>query len=221
MRGDAAALATRARKAVETVGAFKAPLLDRILSRPQDPERRQVVLDLGAVSQAMLDRLSASRPCRIEMADLYFYGGIAGIEQLVSSEEQDLSLIDRFLPRPNDERLDLILCWDLPNYLSLQALTLLIDALSPRAAPGCRLHMLVAYSKREMPRTPGRYVPAADGNLIQIITSGEMIKAPRYSPEDIGTALGNFRYERGVLLANGMQEFVYAWPGEPGAESPR
>jgi hypothetical protein len=221
LRGDAAALARPDRKAVEKVGAFKAPLLDRILSRPQDPERRHVVLDLGAASQAMFDRLSASRPCRIEMADLYFYGGLAGIEQLVSSEEQDLSLIARFLPRPNDERLDLILCWDLPNYLSLPALTLLIDALSRRAAPGCRVHMLVAYSKREMPGTPGRYVPGGDGILTQILTSGELIKAPRYSPEDIGTALGNFRYERGVLLANGMQEFVYAWPSEPGEDRPR
>jgi hypothetical protein len=71
-----------------------------------------------------------------------------------------------------------------------------------------------------MSEMPARYVPAVDGNLIQSLVSDELTQAPRYSPEDIGTALGNFRYERGVLLANGMQEFVYAWPGEPGAKRP-
>jgi hypothetical protein len=222
LRGAAEALATPARKAkaIESVSAFKAPLLDRILSSPEDPERRNVVLDLGAVSQAMIDRLSASRPCRIEIADLYNFGGLAAIERIASSDEQDLNSIGQLLPPPNQERLDLVFCWDLPNYLSLPALTLLIDFLSRRAAPGCRVHMLVAYSKREMAELPARYIPAGDGNLAQSLASGELTKAPRYSPEDLGRALGNFRYERGVLLANGMQEFVYAWPQEPGVKRP-
>jgi hypothetical protein len=220
LRGAAVALATPARKTIETVTAFKAPLLDRILANPNDAERRNVVLDLGAVSQTMLDRLSSSRPCRIEIADLYHFGGLQAIEQIASSEEQDIDSIGQLLPRANNEPLDLIFCWDLPNYLSLRALTLLIDFLSRRAAPGCRVHMLVAYSKREMTETPGRYFPGPDGNLVQSLASVELTQAPRYSPEDIGTALGNFRYERGVLLANGMQEFVYAWPAEPAAKRP-
>jgi hypothetical protein len=218
--GAAVAFATPVKKAIETVSAFKAPLLDRLLSPPEDPERRNVVLDLGAVSQAMLDRLSSSRPCRIEIADLYNFGGLPEVEQIASSEEQNPELIAQLLPPASEEPLDLILFWDLPNYLSLPALTLFIDFLSRRAAPGCRVHMLVAYSKREMSEMPARYVPAVDGNLIQSLVSDELTQAPRYSPEDIGTALGNFRYERGVLLANGMQEFVYAWPGEPGAKRP-
>jgi hypothetical protein len=218
LRGAAVALATPARKAIETVTAFKAPLLDRILASPDDAERRNVVLDLGAVSQAMLDRLSSSRPCRIEIADLYHSGGLQAIEQIASSEERDIDAIGPLLPRVNDEALDLIFCWDLPNYLSLRALTLLVDFLSRRTAPGCRVHMLVAYSKREMTEAPARYFPGPDGNLVQSLASVELTQAPRYSPEDIGTALGNFRYERGVLLANGMQEFVYAWPGESGVK---
>jgi len=216
----AVAFATPAKKAIETVSAFKAPLLDRVLAHPEDPERRNVVLDLGAASQATLDRLSSSRPCRIEIADLFNFGGLPELERIASSEEQNFDSIGQFLPPASDEPLDLVFFWDLPNYLSLQALTLFIDYLSRRAAPGCRVHMLVAYSKREMPEMPARYVPGLDGNLIQTLVSNELVQAPRYSPEDIGTALGNFRYERGVLLANGMQEFVYAWPGVPGAKRP-
>jgi hypothetical protein len=73
--------------------------------------------------------------------------------------------------------------------------------------------MLISYSRRDMPALPARYVPADDGQLRQTCANPERVPAPRYSPEDIGKALKGFRYERGVLLANGMQEFVYAWPG--------
>jgi hypothetical protein len=217
---SAAALATPVRDAIESESAVKAPLLDRILSHPQDPERRHVALDLGRASQAMLDRLSTTRPCRIEVADFFRYGGVDEINRLVSAEDEDPASIERFLPPANDERLNLVFCWDLPNYLSLAALRVVIDILSRRAAPRCRLHMLIAYSKREMAEIPGRYIPGNDGTLRQILSSQNQVAAPRYSPEDINLALGNFKYERGVLLANGMQEFVYAWPDEPGADRP-
>jgi hypothetical protein len=216
----AVAFAAPERRAVASALAFKAPLFDRILAAPANPERRSVVLDLGAISRSMLDLLSSKWPCRIEIADLARFEALPAIERIVSSEDQDPDAIEAFLPAENGERLDLIFCWDLPNYLSLPALSLLIDALSRRAAPGCRLHMLIAYSKSEMASAPGRYIPAADGTLQQVLSSDQLIQAPRYSPEDISTALGNFRYQRGVLLANGMQEFVYAWPGEPGERQP-
>ena len=230
MRGSAAALAALVGDPVEQVFAFKAPLLNRILDNPEDPERREVVLDLGGASQALLDRLSASRPCRIEIADFVHSGGLAEIERLEAIEDSDQpgsgnpigfgdpSWIQDLLPKANEERLALILCWDLPNYLSLRALELFIDGLSNRIAPRCRLHMLIGYSKREMAAMPGRYIPGADGNLTQILSSEELTEAPRYSPEHLNSALGGFSYERGVLLANGMQEFVYAWPDEPDVE---
>lgn len=220
MRGTSAALAAPTGHSIDSAFSFKAPLLDRILSNPEDPDRRNVVLDLGGPSQVLLDRLSSTRPCRVEIADLAQRGGLAEIDRVAASEEQDPAPIADLLPAPNDERLDLILCWDLPNYLSLDALRLLIGWLAPRAAPRCRLHMLIEYSKREMAERPGRYIPVADGSVTQVFASEALVEAPRYSPEDIGQALGKFSYERGVLLANGMQEFVYAWPNEPDADKP-
>jgi len=225
LRGAAAALATRASDHTEQVFSFKAPLLNRLLDNSEDPERREVVLDLGRASQSLLDRLIAARPCRVEVADLATDGGLSSITEIDSNEaddrsaDRDLDRIRGLLPEPSDEQLNLILCWDLPNYLTLSALSLLIDSLSNRIAPGCHLHMLIGYSKREMAAQPGRYIPGTDGNLSQILPSDELAQAPRYSPEHLGSALGNFGYERGVLLANGMQEFIYAWPDdEPSAE---
>ena len=140
MLGAAAALATPVGAASESVFAFKAPLLDRILASTDDPEQRAVALDLGGPCQALFDRLCACRRYRVEIADLVNNHGLIEISGLESNddsiedsiEHQGRSLMQRLLPAPNDERLDLIFCWDLPNYMSLRALKLLIDVLAQR-----------------------------------------------------------------------------------------
>lgn len=213
MSSTAAALTNSSEDSgAQVVASFKAPLLDRILTGA-DPDRRQVILDLGPPADALIGRLGTTRPCRIEIADLPSGGALATLNGLADLEDNDdAATIRSLLPAGNDEPLDLIFCWDLPNYLTRKALQSLIAVVALRAAPGCRLHMLIAYSKREMPATPARYLPAAEGMLTQICRSAAVRPAPRYSPEDLGIAVGGFRYERGVLLANGMQEFVYTWP---------
>lgn len=210
MRGASAAEARPERDSGAPVSTtFKAPLLTKILDT-LDPEQRQVVLDLGPGCQSLIRQLTAERGCRIEIADFVAGGGLRALNAALP--EARMETLSAELPPPNDERLTLIFCWDLPNYLGLATLQSLCALLGRRAAGGCRIHMLISYSRRDMPAQPARYVPAGDGQLTQHCATGERAPAPRYSPEDLGKALGGFKYERGVLLANGMQEFVYAWP---------
>ena len=139
MRGSVAALATPVGDSIEQINSFKAPLLNRILDNPEDPERRSVILDLGSASQALFDRLSTTRPCRIEVADLVNDGGLSELDRIDSlddaddSDARDPARILELLPPANEERLDLILCWDLPNYLTLGSLKRLIDSISGRS----------------------------------------------------------------------------------------
>lgn len=224
MSTAAAALPTSALDSGEPrVATFKAPLLSRILEG-DDPQRRAVVLDLGGPCQLLIERLSTTRRLRLEIADLAAMGGLPVLASIATSEDAKAthaSTIGRVLPAPNSEPLDLVLCWDLPNYLPAKVMRYFFDRIGLRAAPRCRLHMLIAYSKREMPAMPARYLPESDGRLTQICADSATGKSPRYSPEDLGRIVGKFRYERGVLLANGMQEFVYAWPDEPGVDKPK
>lgn len=221
MSSAATALSASIGGARELIFRFKAPLLARILTPPEEEDdSRSVVLDLGAPCQALLDQLRINRRLRVEISDFANHQGLTRLNELESVVEDGPSLLQKLLPPPNHERLNLILCWDLPNYLTIEALSLLIDVLSRRAAPGCKLHMLIAYSTREMSAAPARYLPVENGELRQLLETEQTRKAPRYSPETLGQAVGGFRYQKGVLLANGMQEFVYAWPGEPGADHP-
>ena len=221
MQSSAALALPSGRYSIEPAASFKAPLLDRILDHGEDPGPRIVALDLGPPCQALIDRIGQNRSsCRIEIADLFANRGLQILDDPEAIEEHGPALLDELLPRPNAEPVGLVLCWDLPNYLSLAALKLLCSVLGQRAAPDCKLHMLVTYSKREMAAEPARYVPGSESGLTQTCTNIATTAAPRYSPEDIGRAVGRFEYERGVLLANGMQEFVYAWPKKPGADGP-
>jgi hypothetical protein len=208
--GAATARSTSAQGSQALSTAFKAPLLDRILNA-EESEQRQVVLDLGGPSQYLLDRLRAVRPVRVEIADLVGTGGLAALRVPEFLETSGPAAVRDYLPAPR-EPLDLILCWDLPNYLSLPVLRALCAALSERAAPDCQLHMLIAYSRRDMPTAPARYRLGNDGQLVQTCADATLTAAPRYSPEDVNLSVGGFRYELGVLLANGMQEFLSAWP---------
>ena len=100
-------------------------------------------------------------------------------------------------------------CWDLPNYLTLDALSGLMSTIARRACPGALAHAFVFYADRDMKEHPGRFVPTADGELIDRSAPGTAIAAPRYSPEDLGKSMGGFAIDRARLLSNGMQEFLF------------
>ena len=191
----------------DSPAALHAPLFQELLAG-LDATKRHVILDLGAASTAMLALLGRSR-CRVEIADLAHFGGIKNLNMA----EHGPALADAaesLLPNPLPENaIDLVFCWDLPNYLTLDALPALMGAIGRRARPGALAHALIFYADRDMKEHPGRFVPTADGELIDHSASGAVMAAPRYSPEDLGRSMGRFVIERARLLSNGMQEFLF------------
>ena len=145
----------------------------------------------------------------MEIADLAHFGGI---DQLNGTEPGPAlaSGADSLLPvPPPGDAFDLVFCWDLPNYLGLNALSALMNAIGRRARPGALAHALICYAERDMSERPGRFLPTADGELIDYNTACAVIAAPRYSPEDLGKSMGRFVLDRARLLSNGMQEFLF------------
>jgi len=187
--------------------AFHAPLFDDLVAG-LDATRRHVILDLGAGSTAMLALLSQSR-CRAEIADLAHFDGIDQLNDAESDRARTAAAESLLPDRSTDEAIDLVLCWDLPNYLTLDALSGLMSTIARRACPGALAHALVFYADREMNEHPGRFVPTADGALIDRSAPSAAIAAPRYSPEDLGKNMGGFMIDRVRLLGNGMQEFLF------------
>jgi hypothetical protein len=145
----------------------------------------------------------------VEIADIAHFGGI----DLLNAAEAGPALVaaaESLLPdRLRQEAIDLVLCWDLPNYLKLDALSGLMHEIGRRARPGALAHALIFYAARDMPEQPGRFVPTEDGELVDHSAPVGSIAAPRYSPEDLGKNMDRFVIDRARLLSNGMQEFLF------------
>lgn len=200
----------KARSALSPVGppaTVRAPLFQTLVTGLDDG-RRHVVLDLGAASTAMLALLSRAR-CRVEIADFAHFGGI----DMLNNAEPGLPLVAAAESwvgeQAEHDPIDRILCWDLPNYLTLDALSGLMSAIAHRARPGAIAHALIFYADREMPDHPRRFIPTPDGELTDYEPLGTAVAAPRYSPEDLRNNMGPFQIDCGRLLRNGMQEYLF------------
>lgn len=183
---------------------FNAPLFRALIEGVPD-DQRWVVLDLGKVCPQVITMLGGHR-CRVEIAEV----------------AQDLELLNRdldrealqhvaegVLPARLAEPVDLVLCWDTPNYLSRDALRMLMAQVAERSRPGTLVHTLIYYAERQMPVEPGHYVPSVDGSLVNVSPCTQLQDAPRYSPEDLRLCLPAYTIERAMLLGNGMQEFLF------------
>ena len=184
-------------------GGVNAPLFRRLLES-QSAERRAVVLDLGPARMETVALFSQFR-CRLEFADLG-----DSLDQL-NGEADPLLLrqkAESLLPRRRQEAADIVLCWDLLNYLQRPALMTLMARVAARSRPGTLLHALIVYSAPRMPARPDRYAALPDGRLIIQRTTGAECAAPRYTPEDLRHCLPDYTVETAMLLKNGMQEFL-------------
>jgi hypothetical protein len=182
---------------------FNAPLFTSLIEGvPED--RRWVVLDLGAVCPQVIALFGGHR-CRVDIADLS-----QGLELLDRDLDRESlrHVAESVLPLRRAEPADLVLCWDLLNYLNRAALKTLMAQIAERARPGTLVHALIHYADAQMPEHPGHYVPQPDGSLINVAPQSAIRTAPRYSPEDLRLNLPAYRIERAMLLGNGMQEFL-------------
>jgi predicted TPR repeat methyltransferase len=181
-----------------------APLFRRLVESLSE-ERRSVVLDLGPARSETVALLTPFR-CRLEIADL-----ADGLEAL--DQEPDRNLLrekaQALLPPARQEPTDIVLCWDLLNYLQRPALSALMECVAARMRPGAFAHMLIVYSGATMPARPSQFAPLADGRFIETVTTEAQRNAPRYSPEDLRHCLRRFTAESAMLLRNGMQEFLF------------
>jgi len=189
---------------VEASAGVRAPLLSGVLDRCGRSERR-IVADLAAVQPGLLERLTGTRT-RLVVADL---------PARRAAGAADWYLLDAAMPAAYwREPVDVVLCWDLLNYLDAGQLAATALALRERAAPGCRIHALIQYSALTMPAHPGRMRINSALELRTVSPTGEGhdIAAPRYSPKALNKAMPALSVERTMLLGNGMQEFVFAVP---------
>jgi len=186
---------------------IRAPLFRTAVEAFED-EQRHVVLDLGRARSGTIELLSHYR-CRLDIVDLP-----ARLREMPAEDDDDPKAVGRWvdamLPPTRGESVDLVLCWNLLNYLPRAVIEQLGQRLVERASPRARLHALIEYRATTMPAVPLSFAPAG----LDLLADGDdeaarQITAPRYTPKELEKRLPGFASEKTMLLGNGMQEFLY------------
>ena len=148
-----------------------------------------------------------------------FYGQVVNKHQSVEpeAEEQphtngfdnlDRKMIKKILaPILDEHTFDLILVWDIFNYMSRRNIIDLMAIVSPMCSPGAFLY-LFNWMRKEMPNVPGKFDFLEDGDLEYATNTSEIKLSPTYSPLSFKDMMPSFRLHRTLANRAGFYEIL-------------
>lgn len=157
------------------------------------------ILDLGPLAVGSTQAfLQMNCPCHIE--DL--------IEFFVESQHgEDLreALAEHLVAKPSRIKFDVVLCWDLLNFMSTELIAHLVELLQPNLKPGSLLHAMIYTGSA--PPGPAKF------RLLQDFTY-EIAEDPQYpriacqhhSTAGLTKSLGRFSLSNSLLQRQGMRK---------------
>jgi hypothetical protein len=154
---------------------------------------RPNVLDLGeaiGVNVAFFARFRA----RVSVADLYRSLRTARLE-------------DALLPSAPPARFDVILLWDLLNYLTAEEISWLARSLGRLSNPGATMLAFLA-SSREIPHRPSRYLIRDEETLMYEVSGTKKRPSPRYTEHALLRLMPGTVVESRFQLRNETVEYL-------------
>jgi SAM-dependent methyltransferase len=169
------------------------------------PDHKLQVLDLGPAVGTNVEFLSRF-DCKLYIEDLY--SALAGRSPGGAEDEMRPQEIEELLPLPESASFDVVLAWDLFNYLQRDELRRLMRHLTRFCRPGAVLLAMISIHK-QIPAQPIRFRIVDEANLLYEQRSTHLRPAPRYASYDLGEMLEGFRIDRSFLLRHGIQEYLF------------
>lgn len=176
--------------------------LEHIVSR-LDHAPHCGILDLGSPTAANLE-LYSRHDAKITFADLYrFYAPMR-------TGGTSSKLFTESLPRA-PMQVDVVLAWDLFDYLSLDEITWLRQSLAQHCAPGAILHALVS-SEGLISDTPSFFTIVDDKTLL-VEESGPPVRpSPALSEHTLVGSLHELTVQSRFRLRRATIEYLFRWP---------
>jgi SAM-dependent methyltransferase len=167
--------------------------------------RKVTVLDLGSTVGSNVEYLS-QYGCKLYIEDLY----AALSSRVTVGEGDDLAgsqFFADFLALPEDTRFDVVLAWDLFNYLHRKELGAFSEQLRRYTSNGALLLTLISYHK-QIPAQPYRFKIQDEQTLVYERRTAAERPSPRLAPAEVTNLLKGFRVDRSFLLKHGIQEYL-------------
>jgi hypothetical protein len=118
----------------------------------------------------------------------------------------------QLLDLPKGRCFDVILAWDMLNYLELPAVSGLIQYLSGFCRPGTIVFMMI-FDSQKMPEEITIYGIVDESHVKYEFGSGEMRVCPRHQPHALAKIMGRFRTSNSFRLRNGVIEYLFVYEG--------
>ncbi len=183
-----------------------------------DGDRKCGILDLGPAHGATVEFFS-QYSCKLYVADLYrslqTYHVDPGIEPQDDDEAaaERARIFDELLPYDGDTRFDLVLAWDLLNYLEPEQIEVLSRRLARFSQHGTKLFAMVAIHQ-EIPARPCAFKILDTETLEYDALTHRTRAAPRHTEPALRRLMSGFDVESTCVLRNGLQEYVFTFaPG--------
>ncbi|WP_193164891.1 hypothetical protein [Microbulbifer hainanensis] len=173
------------------------------------------ILDLGPLAVGTTQAyLQMNCPCYIE--DLIeFFADNQGVSDVKTALSRHL------VAKPERIKFDVILCWDLLNFLSAEVIAYLVELLQPNLKPGTLLHAMI-YTGARAPQRPAKFKLLRDFNY-------EMADDPEYpavayqghSTVTLMQSLGRFNLSNSLVQRQGMRKDLleYFFEYDSGAQA--
>jgi hypothetical protein len=170
--------------------------------------RKYRVLDLGPAVAKNVEFFAQVR-CRLQIEDLY--GTLSSFDYFSPEDGFSYEAVMGYLmPFHRSASFDVILAWDLPNYLDREVLRHLIQHLSRSCRSGTLLFMWVATS-RYIPETPLRFQILDEETLLCSGHGSVLRPSPHYEASDLTRLMPRFRVCNSFALRNGYREYLMAY----------
>jgi len=167
---------------------------------------RRVLLDLGEAHEQTIEFFTGL-PVRLGIASL--------TDDLLNldSREDDEALqarMETLLTPGLVSGCDLVMVWEVLNYLQPSVITALMSRLAQLLPAGAQVHGFVAYSMKTLLQTPRALVLSPDAGLQTLAGQGPAsVKVSGYPSGELQRFMPDFHAARAILLGDGMQEYLF------------
>jgi hypothetical protein len=176
-----------------------------------EPGHKYSILDLGRADGENINFWS-QYPVRLWLPD--FYRGIEDAKATAAEDASNESLFEQVLSDVLECRFDIVLGWDLFNYLEPGRLESFIGILRRICHPGSYLFVLIS-TLHLIPTEPTNFKILDSERLAYGNNSPVVRQCPRYQPRDIKLMMSGFDVLASYLLRHGMQEYLFVFQGQP------